>query len=69
MNKILNFIFSKKDEGIYRTYRIFGIKIITKPIRLKLDMIENLIFTKMQEIETKLNNEEIFSDMILYKYK
>ena len=69
MKNILNFIFSKKDEGIYRTYRIFGIKIITKPIRLKLDMIENLIFTKMQEIETKLNNDEIFSDMILYKDK
>ena len=69
MKNILNFIFSKKDEGIYRTYRIFGIKIITKPIRLKLDMIENLIFAKMQEIETKLNNDEIFSDMILYKDK
>lgn len=69
MKKILNFIYSKKDEGIYRTYRIFGIKIITKPIRLKLDMIESLIFTKMQEIENKLNNDDIFSDMILYKDK
>ena len=47
MNKILNFIFSKKDEGIYRTYRIFGIKIITKPIRLKLDMIEDNIIHKV----------------------
>ena len=47
MNKILNFIFSKKDEGIYRTYRIFGIKIITKPIRLKLDMIEDNIINKV----------------------
>lgn len=44
MKNILNFIFSKKDEGIYRTYRIFGIKIITKPIRLKLDMIESIMF-------------------------
>ena len=69
MKKILNFIYSKKDEGIYRTYRILGIKIITKPIRLKLDMIESLIFTKMQEIENKLNNDDIFSDMILYKDK
>lgn len=43
MNKLLNFIYSKKDEGIYRTYRIFGIKIITKPVILKLDMIENNI--------------------------
>ena len=47
MNKILNFIFSKKDEGIYRTYRIFGIKIITKPMRLKLDMIEDNIIHKV----------------------
>ena len=47
MNKILNFIFSKKDEGIYRTYRILGIKIITKPIRLKLDMIEDNIIHKV----------------------
>ena len=47
MNKILNFIFSKKDEGIYRTYRIFGIIIITKPIRLKLDMIEDNIINKV----------------------
>ena len=47
MKNILNFIFSKKDEGIYRTYRIFGIKIITKPIRLKLDMIEDNIIHKV----------------------
>ena len=47
MKNILNFIFLKKDEGIYRTYRIFGIKIITKPIRLKLDMIEDNIINKV----------------------
>lgn len=47
MKNILNFIFSKKDEGIYRTYRIFGIKIITKPIRLQLDMIEDNIIHKV----------------------
>ena len=69
MKKILNFIFSKKDEGVYRTYKILGIKIITKPIELKLNMIERLIFTNMQKIENKLNNDEIFSDMILYKDK
>ena len=63
MNKILNFIFSKKDEGIYRTYRIFGIKIITKPIRLKLDMIEdNIIY--------KVNNhiDKIYFYPFIYKY-
>ena len=74
MNKILNFIFSKKDEGIYRTYRIFGIKIITKPIRLKLDMIESIMFDIKNYTLNKLNNDytrycNILSDIILYKDK
>uniref|UniRef100_UPI00259B4512 polysaccharide pyruvyl transferase family protein n=1 Tax=uncultured Brachyspira sp. TaxID=221953 RepID=UPI00259B4512 len=74
MNKILNFIFSKKDEGIYRTYRIFGIKIITKPIKLKLDMIESIMFDIKNYTLNKLNNDytrycNILSDIILYKDK
>ena len=40
---IKDFIYSKKDEGIYRKRTIFGIKIITKPYELilndKLDRI------------------------------
>ena len=74
MKNILNFIFSKKDEGIYRTYRIFGIKIITKPIRLKLDMIESIMFDIKNYTLNKLNNDytrycNILSDIILYKDK
>lgn len=49
---IKDFIYSKKDEGIYRKRTIFGIKIITKPYELilndKLDRIlhdyDNLIW-------------------------
>ena len=74
MKNILNFIFSKKDEGIYRTYRIFGIKIITKPIKLKLDMIESIMFDIKNYTLNKLNNDytrycNILSDIILYKDK
>ena len=74
MKNILKFIFSKKDEGIYRTYRIFGIKIITKPIRLKLDMIESIMFDIKNYTLNKLNNDytrycNILSDIILYKDK
>lgn len=36
INRILNFIFSKKEEGIYRIITIFGIKIATKPLRLRM---------------------------------
>ena len=49
---IKDFIYSKKDEGIYIKRTIFGIKIITKPYKLilndKLDRIlhdyDNLIW-------------------------
>ena len=52
LNEIKDFIYSKKDEGIYRKRTIFGIKIITKPYELilndKLDKIlhdyDNLIW-------------------------
>ena len=46
--KILNFIYSKKDEGIYCYITILGIKITTKPLRLQ---IEN----KLNEIENNIN--------------
>ena len=47
MNKLLNFIYSKKDEGIYRTYRIFGIKIITKHFKLKIQNELNNSFNQV----------------------
>lgn len=48
---MLKFIYSKKDEGIYRVRRVFGIRIITKPIELR-------ILCKLQDIENKINNIE-----------
>lgn len=48
---MFKFIYLKKDEGIYRIRRIFGIKIITKPIELR-------ILCKLQDIENKLINIE-----------
>ncbi|MEI0560877.1 hypothetical protein [Brachyspira pilosicoli] len=62
---MFKFIYSKKDEGIYRIRRIFGIKIITKPPELK-------IICKLQDIENKIYNMEnnLFTNSIqkeLYK--
>ena len=39
--KLLNFIYSKKVDGIYLIITIFGIKIITTPIRLQLRYIRD----------------------------
>ena len=47
--QILKFIFSKRDEGIYCYITILGIRITTKPLRLK---IEN----RLNEIEKKIND-------------
>ena len=71
---IKDFIYSKKDEGIYRKRTIFGIKIITKPYELilnnKLDRIlydyDNLIrggVNRLNNILTKkyLNENYIYT--------
>ena len=68
MNKLLNFIFSKKDEGIYRKRTILGIKIITKPVELRLKRIEekiNFIYltsnSNIDNMLMKLKVYEIYS--------
>lgn len=48
---MFKFIYSKKDEGIYRIRRIFGIKIVTKPIELQ-------VLSKLNNIENTLSNIE-----------
>lgn len=71
---IKDFIYSKKDEGIYRKRTIFGIKIITKPYELilndKLDRIlhdyDNFIWggvNRLNNILTKkyLNENYIYT--------
>ena len=63
MNKLLNFIYSKKDEGIYRTYRIFGIKIITKPFKLK---IQNQLNNRFNQINNFFRLFIGFTIFIIY---
>ncbi|MEI0795567.1 hypothetical protein R4L75_06440 [Brachyspira pilosicoli] len=48
---MFKFIYSKKDEGIYRIRRILGIKIVTKPIELQ-------VLSKLNNIENTLSNIE-----------
>ena len=60
---IKDFIYSKKDEGIYRKRTIFGIKIITKPYELilndKLDRIlhdyDNFIWGGVNKLDNKID--------------
>ena len=52
LNKILNFIFNKREDGIYSIITIFGIKIITKPFRLK---IQNQINNNFNQINNNFN--------------
>uniref|UniRef100_UPI00262B9C7E FkbM family methyltransferase n=1 Tax=uncultured Brachyspira sp. TaxID=221953 RepID=UPI00262B9C7E len=49
LKKILNFIYSKRDEGIYCYITILGIKIVTKPLRLQIEK-------KLNDMENKINN-------------
>lgn len=43
MKKLLKFIYNIEDKSIYRIRTICGIKIITKPIELRLNIIEERI--------------------------
>ena len=56
MNKILNFIFSKKDEGVNRVIKIFGIKITTKPLENKLNVILDKIINQNEDLLTYMKN-------------
>ena len=56
LNKILNFIFNKKEDGIYSIITIFGIKIITKPFRLKIQNQINNNFNQINNNFNQINN-------------
>ncbi|WP_295159018.1 glycosyltransferase family 2 protein [uncultured Brachyspira sp.] len=43
LKRILKFIYSKYDSGIYRIRNIFGIKIVTKPLVNKINVLEEKI--------------------------
>ncbi|WP_300365128.1 hypothetical protein [Brachyspira sp.] len=51
---MFKFIYSKRDEDIYRIRTIFGIKIITKPLELRL-------IHKLNNIEDKITNIEEYT--------
>ncbi|MEI0595121.1 hypothetical protein [Brachyspira pilosicoli] len=64
---MFKFIYSKKDEGIYRIRRIFGIKIVTKPVELKIlcklqDIENNLFSNSMQKELYKLEVYKIYAN-------
>ncbi len=64
---MFKFIYSKKDEGIYRIRRIFGIKIVTKPVELKIlcklqDIENNLFSSSMQKELYKLEVYKIYAN-------
>lgn len=42
---IKDFIYSKKDEGIYRIRTVLGIKIISKPINNQIESINSRLNT------------------------
>ena len=43
LKKILKFIYHKYDSGLYRIRKIFGIKIVTKPLINKINLLEEKI--------------------------
>lgn len=47
----MSFLYSKYDDGIYRIRKIFGIKIITKPLENKLNDIHN----RFNNIQNRFN--------------
>lgn len=69
MNKILNFIFSKKDEGIYRTYRILGIKIITKPLKRIIEKNKEDLLNCMEDLLTYMKNTNNININYLFSLK
>ena len=53
---IKDFIYSKKDEGIYRKTTIFGIKITTKPKEILINNQLGLMNEKIMQMNNRLNS-------------
>ncbi|TXJ44178.1 hypothetical protein EPJ70_08050 [Brachyspira aalborgi] len=66
MKTIFRFIYDKKDEGIYRKRTIFGIKIITKPIELRLNIIEEKI-NSINNIISNNNSDDMLIKLRVYE--
>ena len=69
MNKILNFIYSKKDEGIYRIHKIFGIKIITKPLKNLFKKNNEDLLVRMEDLLTYMKNTNNITINYLFSLK
>lgn len=57
---IKDFIYSKKDEGIYRKTTIFGIKITTKPKELLINSQLELMHEQIMQINSVFDNYNNF---------
>lgn len=66
MKNILKFIYSREDKGIYRIRIIFGIKITTKPLILRLISLENKIDRLIEKKEYEYI-EKMFIKMESYR--
>lgn len=61
----MDFFYSKYDDGIYQVRNICGIKITTKPLKNKI----NLLLSQINEIKLKVNNIENQVNNIPYFYR
>lgn len=66
MKNILKFIYSREDKGIYRIRTIFGIRITTKPLILRLISLENKIDRLIEKKEYEYI-EKMFIKMESYR--
>ena len=67
MKNILKFIYSREDKGIYRIRTIFGIRITTKPLILRLISLENKVdileYEYIEKMFIKIESYRIYSKL------
>lgn len=67
MKNILKFIYSREDKGIYRIRTIFGIRITTKPLILRLISLENKVdrleYEYIEKMFIKMESYRIYSKL------
>lgn len=66
LKNIIKFIYNKEDKGIYRIRTIFGIRITTKPLILRLISLENKIDRLIKKKEYEYI-EKMFIKMESYR--
>lgn len=67
MKNILKFIYSREDKGICRIRTIFGIRITTKPLILRLISLENKVdrleYEYIEKMFIKMESYRIYSKL------